>query len=139
MDDQNKGAEIAAKLIFEMEAMNAAAAIEINRIKLIMSSRERRIDAAKNRVRESMLATGIKNIETPIAKFTLAEGSIRTEIFNEDELEKLCIEREELSPALNIKIVKSFDKKLIKQFINDGIISTEIANNIRGEKTLRIK
>lgn len=139
MQDQAQGAEIAAKIIREAEALNDAANIEMERIKALSDRRKARIDRAKDSVLSSMLATGTKSIETSIAVFSVMNGRESTRVHDQEALELLAMDDLEVSDAIKVEVVKKPVLKEIKALIASGKIPEEIASQVRGDKTLKIK
>jgi hypothetical protein len=139
MQDQAQGAEVAAKIISEAEALNAAAKFEMERIKALSDKRKARIDRAKASVLSSMLATNTKSIESSIAVFSVMNGRESTKVHDHEALELLAMEDIEVSDAIKVEVVKKPVLKEIKALIVAGKIPEEIASQVRGDKTLKIK
>lgn len=138
MNDQAEGAEVAIKLIREAEALNAAADAEIKRIDELIKSRKRRIQYAKDAMRESMEATNINRIETPIGNVTLAKGSLKTIVKDEAALINLSLE-DGFEQCVKVEVLRKLVLKEVKLLIEAGKISDEIAAIERGENSIRIK
>lgn len=138
MDDQAEGAEVAVKMIRELEALNDAAKAETDRIAELIKSRERRIQYAKNGMRESMEATDIKRIETSVGNVTLAKGSLKTLIKDEAALIELSLE-DGFEGCVKVEVVRKPVLKEVAALIKEGKISEDVATQERGENSIRIK
>lgn len=138
MDNQAEGAEIAIKMIRELEALNAAAKAEIERINDLIKSRKRRIGYAKIGMRKSMEATNIQRIETPVGNVTLAKGSLKTLVKDEAALIELSLE-DGFEQCVKVEVVRKPVLKEIAALIKSGEIPEDIAVQERGESSIRIK
>lgn len=139
MSEQADGADIAAKMIAEMNAINAAMTEEIERLRMIKLRREYRCGALKNAVLQSMLATGIRSIETTTGTFKIRAGSERTVINDEPALIELATKDDRFSECIKCEVITKPVLANIKPMIKDGLIPESIAAVVRGENTISFK
>jgi len=139
MQDQANGAEVAVQVIREAEALSAAVKLEIDRLAILLKSRNDRIDRAKNAVRLSMIATDTQSIETTLGKFSLRMGSEKAVVHDEAALIQLSIDDELCAQAVKIEVVRKAFLPEVKRLIKENLIPESIAALVRGDKTLTLK
>lgn len=139
MSDQANGAEVAARLIREAEALNQATKLELERITAVVKNRAARIASAKEAVRATMVATETKTIETALGKFSIRKGSEKTVVKDEEALFSLAIDDEEVSEAVKVETVRKPILKILKKLIEDDKIDSKIAVIQTGDPTIQFK
>lgn len=138
MSDQAEGAEVAIQMIREAEALNIAADLEVKRIGELIKSRKRRIQYAKDAMRESMEGTNVNRIETSLGNVTLAKGAESVVIKDEAKLLELSLD-EKYAECVKIETVRKPVKAEIKALIKSGEMPEDIAALERGQSSIRIK
>jgi membrane glycosyltransferase len=139
MSEQADGAEIAAKMIAEMRAINDALSAEIDKLKTLKARRENRCESLRECVRKSMIATGINSIETSVGTFKLRAGSERTVVNDETALVDLATSDERFSECIKCEVITKPVLASIKHLIKSGLIPDAVASIVRGEPTISIK
>lgn len=123
-------AEELGKWLANQDAMILGASAEIERLKSIVASRKNAQARLKSALRDVMVLSDTRKIDTELFVFSLRKGAQSVEVIDAAKLG---------DEYVTVKVTEAPDKAAIKKGIEAGLIADDIAKLVRGPDSLIIK
>jgi len=138
-DDLKNHAENLGKWMSNLSAENVAAKAEIERLKALVASRERRYNAIKSGLLQAMVETNTPKISTGLYAFSLRKGSESADVIDVDLLPIDFVDVQTIVKAKKADIKKQIKKQREEGYDGELLITEKMARITTGDKTLTVK